>query len=98
MPWKATCAMDERLRFVAECLRGEDPMTAVCERFGISRETGHKWKRRYLELGVAGLAEASRAPHHHGRATPDEVVAAIVALRRQRPHWGAKKLRREGPA
>lgn len=40
MPWKETCAVDEKMAFIAECLRGELPMTAVCARFGISRDTG----------------------------------------------------------
>ena len=92
MPWKATSAMDEKLRFVAACLSGEAPMTVLCERFGISRQTGHKWKRRYLSAGPAGLEERSRAPLRPGRATPAAVAAAIVALRRERPHWGARKL------
>ena len=70
MPWKATSVMDERIRFIAEVLRGEEPMTVPCARFGISRETGHKWKRRYLALGPSGLVERSRAPAHPGRTTP----------------------------
>src|ERR1700757_5064300 len=32
MPWKETCVMDEKTAFIAECLRGELPMTALCER------------------------------------------------------------------
>ncbi len=67
-------------------------MTALCARFGISRQTGYMLKRRYLELGYAGLVERSRAPHRHGRATPDEIAARIVAVRLNRPSWGAKKL------
>ena len=54
MPWDETSAMDEKFRFVAEVLRGEEPMTALCERYGISREAGYKWKRRYLALGPSG--------------------------------------------
>ena len=92
MPWKATSAMDERIRFIAEVLRGEEPMTVLCARFGISRETGHKWKRRYLALGAAGLVERSRAPVHPGRATPEEISEQLIALRRERPYWGARKL------
>lgn len=92
MPWNETCAMDEKLRFIAEVLRGEESMTALCKQFGISRETGHTLKRRYLELGVAGLEERSRAPLRHGRVTPEEIAAPIIALRRERPHWGARKL------
>jgi hypothetical protein len=32
MPWKETCIMDERVMVIAECLRRELPMTALCER------------------------------------------------------------------
>jgi putative transposase len=47
MPWKETCIMDERVMFIAECLRGELPVTALCERYRISRKTGYRWLGRY---------------------------------------------------
>ena len=47
MPWKAMSVMHAKLQFVAECLGGEEPMSVLCERYGISRETGYKWKRRF---------------------------------------------------
>ena len=93
MPWKETCRMEEKLVFVADCLRGELPITALCEDYGISRKTGYKWLGRYREQGPEGLVERSRAPHRHGRSMAPEMAEAIVALRRQRPHWGPRKLR-----
>ena len=101
MPWKETCRMDEKLSFVAECLRGELAMVSLCEAYGISRKTGYKWLGRYRELGPEGLVDRSRAPRRHGRSMAPEVADAIVGLRRQRPHWGPRKLRavlmRESP-
>src|SRR5258706_6467856 len=67
-------------------------MAALGERYGLSRETGYVWKRRSDCEGGKGLEERGRAPLHHGRQIPDEIAAAIVALRRKRPYWGAKKL------
>ena len=93
MPWKETCPMYEKLAFVSECLRGELPMVALCEDYGISRKTGYKWLGRYRERGAAGLVERTRAPRCHGRSMAPEVAEAIVALRRARPHWGPRKLR-----
>ena len=93
MPWKETCRMDEKLVFVADCLRGELPMAALCGDYGISRKTGYKWLGRYREQGPEGLVERSRAPHRHGRSMAPELAEAIVALRRERPHWGPRKLR-----
>lgn len=84
--------MDEKMRFVVDCLAGEETMTMLCERYGISRQTGYELKRRYLADGPAGLAERSRAPQRHGRATPAELVVRILDLRRRKPHWGPKKL------
>ena len=86
--------MDEKTAFIAECLRGELPMTALCERYGISRDTGYRLLGRYrAEGGPGGLAPRSRAPHRHGMAMAGEVAEAIMSLRRQRPFWGPKKLR-----
>jgi putative transposase len=93
MPWRETCAMDERLRFVAACVSGEDTVTALCERFGISRKTGYKWLERYRREGVAGLAERSRRPRRLARAIGGEMAATIVDLRVRYPRWGPKKLR-----
>ncbi len=85
--------MDEKLGFVMDCLRGELPMTALCEDYGLSRKTGYKWLGRYREQGPEGLVEHSRAPHRHGRSMAPETAGAIVALRCERPHWGPRKLR-----
>src|SRR5262245_28702976 len=46
MPWQETCAIDERMRFVAE-LRKAMPLSTVCACHGISRQTAYKWLRRY---------------------------------------------------
>lgn len=92
MPWDERSAMDEKLRFVREALRLEAPMTVLCERYGISRQTGHLWRRRYLEEGLPGLEERSRAPHGPGRRTSASVIVRIVEARRGKPYWGPKKL------
>jgi transposase InsO family protein len=84
--------MDQKLQFMAECLRGDEPMTMLCERYGISRQTGYELKRRYAAQGFLGLEERSRAPHRHGRAIAAELIVRIVDLRRRKPHWGPKKL------
>lgn len=91
MPWKETSAVDERLDFVKRCLKGRRSKAAVCRAFGISRETGHKWLRRFEEEGRAGLTDRSRRPHSNARATPPEIVKLILECRK-RWGWGAKKL------
>jgi putative transposase len=92
MPWLESCAMDERLRFVAEWLSGEVSKTELCEAYGISRRVGYKWLARYQAEGVSGLTDRSHAPLIHGRSTPADLVEKIVDLRRGRPTWGPRKL------
>jgi transposase InsO family protein len=92
MPWAEGSVQDQKLLFVADCLRGEESMTALCERYGISRQVGYVLRKRFLTEGPSGLEERSRAPLHHGRATPAELVVRLVEARQRRPHWGPKKL------
>lgn len=93
MPWKETSALEERVRFVMECERGELPKAELCRRLGISRETGYKWLARYRASGVDGLRERSRAPCHHPNAVSEEMVQRVLQARGQHPTWGPRKLR-----
>ena len=68
-------------------------MTELAARYGISRKTAYKWVERYEAEPAMGLGDRSRAPHQHGRAMAPAVAAAVLALRRQQPTWGPKKLR-----
>jgi transposase InsO family protein len=85
--------MEQRLRFIADVLAGDETMTELCERYEISRKTGYKWLGRHCLEGVDGLKERSRAPHLHGRARPAELLAAVLALKERWPLWGPRKLR-----
>jgi putative transposase len=42
MAWRVESVMDQRLCFIAACLRADEPMNGLCLRFGISRKTGYK--------------------------------------------------------
>lgn len=92
MPWRESCAMDERVRFIADWLAGDVSMTELCEVYGISRKAGYKWRARYEAEGAAGLANRSSAPLAHGLATPAPLVERILDLRRARPSWGPRKI------
>ena len=61
MPWKESSVMDERLRFVARLLEGEQ-MSRLCREFGISRKTDYKIFERYKDHGLEALTERSRRP------------------------------------
>ena len=92
MPWRECSVMEERLRFVARLLEGE-AMTDVCRAFGISRKTGYKIFGRYKDEGLDALADRSRRPVRYANQLPAQVERLIVELKRDKPHWGARKLR-----
>jgi transposase len=92
MPWQECNQMDERLRFVARLLEGEN-MSRVCREFGVSRPTGYKIFNRYKDLGYQGLLDRSRRPYRHANKLPFQLESAIVRLRTEHPSWGAAKIR-----
>lgn len=93
MPWQEVCPMDEKMRFIGAVLAEEESMVELCERFGVSRKTGYKWRARYQAAGAAGMVERSRAPRVVPWAISAAQAEAIVGVRRAHPSWGPKKLR-----
>jgi putative transposase len=92
MPWLETWPMDQRVDFVREFESGGFTMTELAAQYGISRKTGYKWLARHDSEGVLGLQDRSRRPRHSPQATEAELLAALIAVRKRHPHWGAKKL------
>jgi len=92
MPWKESSVMDERIRFVIRLKDGES-MASLCREFGISRKTGYKILERYEECGLEGLSDRNRRPHRYANQLPPQLEAAIVAAKREKPHWGARKIK-----
>lgn len=92
MPWKECSVMEERLRFVARLLEGES-MSDVCRSFGISRKTGYKIWNRYQSEGPVALSDRSRRPVRYANQLPEPIERLIVEAKREKPHWGARKIR-----
>jgi len=92
MPWRECSAMEERLRFVARLLDGEG-MSEVCWEFGISRKTGYKIFNRYKDEGLEALTDRSRRPVRYANQLPPQIERLIVETKRDKPHWGARKIR-----
>lgn len=86
--------MEERTRFVLEYERGWWTMTDLCAIFGIARETGYYWLRRYQQGGLEALRDQSRMPERHPNQTPAKIERAVLELRREHMRWGPRKLKR----
>jgi len=84
--------MDERMRFVIRLKDGES-MASLCREFDISRKTGYKILQRYEQCGVEGLSDRARRPFRYANQLSEQIEAAIVAARREKPNWGARKIR-----
>lgn len=91
--------MTERMRFMNEWMRqqhdGRVNFSALCRTFGISRENGYKWLRRFLRAkgDVKALETRSTRPHTSPDATDEAIVELIIKARKARPNWGPKTLR-----
>jgi transposase InsO family protein len=92
MPWRPVEVREQRVEFVVRALRGAEPLSRLCQEFGISRPTGYLWLQRYRAGGVEAVAERSRRPLHSPTQTAPELESRILALRKVYPDWGARKL------
>lgn len=93
MGWRETNAEMERMKFILALEEGKESMAELCRRFGISRQTGYLWKRRFEEGGAAALADRPPLAQAHSNALDDEITDQIVSLRKAHPRWGPKKIR-----
>lgn len=92
MPWDERTRMDQRVRFIGLLESTAYTMTELCREFGISRKTGYKWAQRYMEEGVDGLRDRSRAPKSCPHRTERRCEEALVGERKKHPRWGPRKL------
>ena len=91
MPWKERRPMELRREFVLAASALGANVTQLCRDFGISRNNGYKWLRRYKAQGELGLEDQSRRPRTTN-GTSGETVLRLLELRHRYPKWGAKKM------
>lgn len=84
--------MSSKMAFVEQASKPDANIAQLCREHGISRQTGHKWLKRYRARGYDGLEDGSRRPKSSPLATGEEVVAALLAARVAHPRWGPRKL------
>ena len=83
--------VEQRHAAVLEALEGV-PVVEVAERFGVSRQTVHRWLRRYADQGLGGLVDRSKAPGSCPHQMAPVVEARIVEMRVENPEWGPKTI------
>jgi putative transposase len=93
MPWQECDIMSLRIEFVLRSLHELTPFMELCREYGISPKTGYKWKQRFLETGISGLADRSRRPSTSPQSLSEEVVCEMVRLKQAHRAWGPRKIR-----
>src|ERR1700722_4867693 len=83
--------VEQRYRAVLEVLDGA-PVTEVAERFGVARQTVHRWLARYRESGLDGLADRSHAPVAHPWRGGAAGGGGVCGLRAAHRSWGPRRL------
>ena len=84
--------VEQRHAAVLEVLRDGAAVSDVALRFGVTRQTVHRWLRRYAQRGLSGLADQSPRPDSCPHQMPPVVEALVVQLRRENPGWGPRTL------
>ena len=93
MSWQTKSVMEQKILFIKMWQSGNYTMTSLCDRFNISRTTGHKLVKRFQAEGESCLNIKSTTPFSSPHKTPKKVERAIINLRKKYPNWGARKLK-----
>jgi transposase InsO family protein len=92
MPWKETCAMEQKMQMIKCWKSNQFTITDLSILHDVSRKTIYKWIKRYGMEDPTGLEDRSRAPLRHRNATTAEVVNRILAIKRRHRKWGPNKV------
>jgi putative transposase len=101
MPWKEVNVMELRKQFIRDWKLEMRSVKDLCAMYGISRQTGYNWTRRYEQDGLADpmqgdwSADRSHVPHAVHNRTDKQVEEALMQMRVSHPTWGARKLLHE---
>lgn len=92
MAWNEVNKMEERRKFIRELSSDFVNFSELCREYGISRETGYKWKKRYESEGLKGLKDRRSNPKRHRESTASEVVLEVIRVRNEHPSWGGRTI------
>jgi putative transposase len=93
MSWQKPPVKVQKMRFISDWLKSEYTMTALCQRYGISRQCGYELINRYAEEGEEAFEAHSRCRHYHPNQTPQESVSFILKTKQRFQTWGPATLK-----
>jgi transposase InsO family protein len=83
--------VDQRVSAVHEVLDGAT-VVGVAARYGVSRQTVHRWLRKYADDGVVGLVDGSPVPASCPHQMAAVIEARIIEMRHDHPGWGPRTI------
>lgn len=92
MAWRCIKVEEEREYLVKNYINKIATMRELCEECGVSRETGYKWVKRFLQYGKTGLTDQSRAPKKPARKFSEEQMKIALELKQKYSKYGPKKI------
>jgi transposase len=85
--------VEQRYDAVKEVLADGLSVTEVAERYGVARQTVHRWIARYRKGGLGALADLSHRPDSCPHQMPPVIEARVLELRRVHDEWGPVRIR-----
>lgn len=93
MPWKKRNEVQQRLNLALQMVRGHKTVVTLCKEFGVSRKTAYVCLALFKRRGKTGLNFRQAGRPQRSSALQQKWSWRVLALRRARPSWGARKLR-----
>jgi transposase len=85
-----TTAQQRRLLF--EVWEATGNVAEACRQAHVCERTFFKWKLRFEAGGYAALEEFESHAPKNPRRKPKEVEEKVIAMRRQHPDWGKRRM------
>jgi len=92
MAWENYKLEEQRFKLVMAYMEGHETMTDICKYYDVSRKTGYKWYKNFLEKGEKGLLDLSRAPHNPNSLYSESQIRKAIDLKLRKRTWGPKKI------
>lgn len=92
MAWENSKVEHQRLQLVMAYMKGQNTMTDLCKKHGVSRKTGYKWFNIFVKEGKEGLKDMPKAPYESYRIYNEEQIDMAIALKLKHRTWGPRKI------
>jgi len=73
-------SIEQKLEIALALIRGQEPVTQLCRRYGVSETAAYRWRDQFIEGGRAGLSGGKETEAEQLRAENEELKTVIGEL------------------